>query len=218
MVKLVFTLRRLDSLTREEFSRYWREEHAPLAQRHAATLRIRRCVQTRAIDTGLDEAVAASRGSEPRFYDGVAELWWDSTRSSYDGFSLDIGAASATNWEDDVFPSAVRVSLGLSQEGRSASDANVLGDVPGNVRSIRISNSELFNEIDEGGPRFLRVGDEWMEVQEATGFDLRVRRGARSTDASTHDAGAPVIVGRSFERTISIPANRSWFRGPGEGN
>jgi EthD domain len=29
-------------------------------------------------DTDLDDALARSRGSEPRRYDGVAELWWDS--------------------------------------------------------------------------------------------------------------------------------------------
>ncbi len=78
MIKLVFSLRRREDMTREEFQRYWREEHAPLVARHAEVLRIRRYVQTHALDTDLDEAVARSRGSEPRFYDGVAELWWDS--------------------------------------------------------------------------------------------------------------------------------------------
>ena len=39
---------------------------------------IRRYVQTHARDTDLDEALAGSRGSEPRCYDGVAELWWES--------------------------------------------------------------------------------------------------------------------------------------------
>ena len=32
MIKLVFTLRRSDRLSREEFQRYWREEHAPLVK------------------------------------------------------------------------------------------------------------------------------------------------------------------------------------------
>ena len=78
MIKLVFSLRRREDMTREEFQRYWREEHAPLVKRHADVLRIRRYVQTHARDTDLDEAFAGSRASEPRFYDGVAELWWDS--------------------------------------------------------------------------------------------------------------------------------------------
>jgi uncharacterized protein (TIGR02118 family) len=78
MIKLVFTVRRREGMSRAEFQRYWREEHAALVRRHAQTLRIRRYVQTHARDTDLDEALARSRGSEPRCYDGVAELWWDS--------------------------------------------------------------------------------------------------------------------------------------------
>jgi uncharacterized protein (TIGR02118 family) len=78
MIKLVFVIRRLDGITREEFQRYWSEEHAQLVKRHAGVLRVRRYVQTHARDTDLDDALAGSRGSEPRQYDGVAELWWDS--------------------------------------------------------------------------------------------------------------------------------------------
>jgi uncharacterized protein (TIGR02118 family) len=78
MIKLVFMVRRREGITREEFQRYWREEHAELVKRHADVLGIRRYVQTHARDTDLDDALARSRGSEPRRYDGVAELWWDS--------------------------------------------------------------------------------------------------------------------------------------------
>lgn len=78
MIKLVFTIRRREGMTREEFQRYWREQHAPLVERHAEALRIRRYVQTHARETPLDEALASSRGAESGGYDGVAELWWDS--------------------------------------------------------------------------------------------------------------------------------------------
>jgi uncharacterized protein (TIGR02118 family) len=78
MIKLVFMVRRREGMTQEEFQRYWREEHAELVKRHADVLGIRRYVQTHARDTDLDDALARSRRSEPRQYDGVAELWWDS--------------------------------------------------------------------------------------------------------------------------------------------
>jgi len=78
MIKLVFMVRRREGITRGEFQRYWKEEHADLVKRHAQLLRIRRYVQTHARDTDIDGALAESRGSEPRQYDGVAELWWDS--------------------------------------------------------------------------------------------------------------------------------------------
>jgi uncharacterized protein (TIGR02118 family) len=77
MIKLVFMIRRREGISREEFQRYWKAEHAELVKRHAEHLRIRRYVQTHARDTDLDEAIAGSRGSEARQYDGLAELWWD---------------------------------------------------------------------------------------------------------------------------------------------
>ncbi len=64
MIKLVFTLRRREDMTREEFQRYWREQHAPLVKRHADALHIRRYIQVHACDTNLDEAIAGPRGSD----------------------------------------------------------------------------------------------------------------------------------------------------------
>ena len=77
MIKLAFCLRRRPELSREEFQRYWLENHAPLVRKHAQALRIARYVQ---LHTGYDEinqALRASR-SAPEPYDGVAELWWAS--------------------------------------------------------------------------------------------------------------------------------------------
>jgi uncharacterized protein (TIGR02118 family) len=77
MLKLIFCLRKLPSVSREEFHRYWRENHAALVSRHAKALRIRRYVQCHALDSPLNDALRASRGA-PEPYDGVAEVWWDS--------------------------------------------------------------------------------------------------------------------------------------------
>jgi uncharacterized protein (TIGR02118 family) len=118
MIKLTFTLRRRDEMTREEFQRYWREEHAPLVERHAETLRIRRYVQVHARDTDLDEALSASRGAEPRAYDGVAELWWDSLEDLMAGYSTEAGqAAGAELLEDERrFIDLARSPLWLGEE------------------------------------------------------------------------------------------------------
>jgi uncharacterized protein (TIGR02118 family) len=75
MMKLVFCLRRLPHLSREEFQRYWREQHAPLVARNADALRIRRYVQLHTRDDEVNAALRLSRGG-PEEYDGVAELWW----------------------------------------------------------------------------------------------------------------------------------------------
>jgi uncharacterized protein (TIGR02118 family) len=118
MIKLVFTLRRRDGMTREEFQRYWREDHAPLVKRHADTLRIRRYVQTHARETGLDEALATSRGGEPGFYDGVAELWWDSFEDLVAAYSTEAGQAAAAELLEDEqrFIDLPRSPLWLGEE------------------------------------------------------------------------------------------------------
>ncbi len=118
MIKLVFTLRRREDMTREEFQRYWSEQHAPLVKRHADALHIRRYVQVHARDTDLDEAIAGPRGSEPRFYDGVAELWWDSLEELFAAYSSDAGqAAGQALLEDEQrFIDLPRSPLWLGEE------------------------------------------------------------------------------------------------------
>ena len=118
MIKLVFNLRRREDMTREEFQRYWREQHAPLVRRHADALRIRRYVQVHARDTDLDEAIAGPRGSEPRVYDGVAELWWDSLEELVAAFSSDAGQAAGRELLEDEqrFIDLPRSPLWLGEE------------------------------------------------------------------------------------------------------
>lgn len=77
MIKIVFCLTRKEPLTRAEFARYWREEHAELVRVHADALRIRRYTQSHTLsDPRLEPAVLA-RTPDGGDYDGVAELWWD---------------------------------------------------------------------------------------------------------------------------------------------
>jgi len=101
LIKLVFTIRRREGMTRDEFQRYWRNEHARLVEDHADVLRIRRYVQTHSRDTDADEALAAARGSEPRHYDGVAELWWDSVEDLLEASSSEEGQAAANALLED---------------------------------------------------------------------------------------------------------------------
>ncbi len=102
MIKLVFNIRRRSDVEAAEFYRYWKDEHGPLVRSVAETLGIVRYVQSHTIDTPLNDALRASRNTEPR-YDGVAELWW----ASMDDFtarlaSPDAQAASAKLLEDEA--------------------------------------------------------------------------------------------------------------------
>ena len=78
MLKLTYCLHRLPSLTRVEFQRYWREEHAPLVMAAAKHLDIARYIQCHTEDHPLIAASAAARGIEGddlHTFDGVAEIW-----------------------------------------------------------------------------------------------------------------------------------------------
>src|ERR1700691_1682742 len=101
MIKLVFTLRRQEGMTREDFQTYWREKHAPLVARHAEILHIRRYVQVPLCDTELNEALAGLRGSTARVYDGAAELGWDSLEDIAAVFADETALAAAQELLED---------------------------------------------------------------------------------------------------------------------
>ena len=81
MAHLMFCLRRLPHLTREQFQRYWREVHAPLVRSHADALGLAGYVQNHALPEGVNDKLARERGS-PTSFDGVAQLWWHDRTST----------------------------------------------------------------------------------------------------------------------------------------
>lgn len=77
MVKLVFCCRRNPALSREEFQRYWLDEHGPLVRSlREAIPSMRRYVQSHTLDTPANDAIRRSRGSAEA-YDGITEVWFD---------------------------------------------------------------------------------------------------------------------------------------------
>lgn len=88
MIKIVMAVRRKDGMSPTEFRRYWLEEHGPLARGILESLGARRYVQTHTLDTDLNGALAAARGTREA-YDGIAEVWWE-------GSLEDMGAVWAT--------------------------------------------------------------------------------------------------------------------------
>ena len=79
-LKIVYCLKRLPQLTHAEFSRHWREIHAPLVEKHRSVLRIARYVQAHSDLGTLSDQLRAFRGS-PEPYDGVAEIWYESRQA-----------------------------------------------------------------------------------------------------------------------------------------
>jgi uncharacterized protein (TIGR02118 family) len=92
VVKLVFVARRRPELSKEEFARYWFEEHAALVRSLQDTIRIRKYVQSHTILTEMNAGFSQARGmpvTEPA--DGIAEAWWDSIEDMQDAFSGEEG-------------------------------------------------------------------------------------------------------------------------------
>ena len=95
MIKVTFALRRRPSLSRQDFQRYWREEHAPLVVQHAKTLGVSRYVQNHTVNTSASSALATARGAPIDHFDGVAELWWESLDDLTAGTSIAAGRDAA---------------------------------------------------------------------------------------------------------------------------
>lgn len=75
MAHLMFCLRRLPHLTREQFQDHWRNVHGPLVQSHAEAMGLSAYVQSHALPDEAQSRLARERGSPPSF-DGIAQLWW----------------------------------------------------------------------------------------------------------------------------------------------
>ena len=87
MIKLVFCLRRLPTLSASEFQRYWHDNHAELVRRHADALGIRRYTQNHTFTDARLSPVSELRGGRVDPFDGVAELWWDSVENLLEAMS-----------------------------------------------------------------------------------------------------------------------------------
>jgi uncharacterized protein (TIGR02118 family) len=68
VVKLIYCISKKPGMSIEEFQRYWREVHAPIA---GAIPGVRRYVQCHAVPETYG-------GPNAPGFDGAAELWWDS--------------------------------------------------------------------------------------------------------------------------------------------
>ncbi|WP_324828518.1 EthD domain-containing protein [Qipengyuania zhejiangensis] len=93
MIKLSFCLHRRPDLTREEFQRTWREDHAPLVKAAASHLGIVRYVQSHTFDHPIIAPSTAARGiphGDGEAFDGVAELWFE--HETFDAAPTEEGA------------------------------------------------------------------------------------------------------------------------------
>lgn len=101
MIKFVMCLTRKEGLSREAFKTYWQKEHGDFFVKNAAAIfGARKYVQSRTIDTPLNEGLRESRGLQAE-YDGVAEVWFDSEEAMVTAMSTPEGQKLATALQED---------------------------------------------------------------------------------------------------------------------
>ncbi|MGR8921224.1 MAG: EthD domain-containing protein [Gammaproteobacteria bacterium] len=77
LVKLIFPLRSLSSMSDEACQWYWRSNHGPIIRGVAPGFRMRRYLQVHYFKHPLEEALSAARGTKVPPYLGHAEAWFD---------------------------------------------------------------------------------------------------------------------------------------------
>ena len=90
MIKFVMCLHRHPDMSREEFHRYWCDNHAPLFNSFASTHKAKRYVQDHTVDSPMNEILRESRGMVQEF-DGIAEVWFESEQAFIDAMSSEEG-------------------------------------------------------------------------------------------------------------------------------
>jgi len=95
MTKVIFVLHRRPDMDRDEFSRYWRDVHGPIA---AGMPGLRRYVQNYAVPD-------AASGDPP--CDGIAELWFDSEEAMRAAFASPEGAATMADVPNFLDPDRI---------------------------------------------------------------------------------------------------------------
>jgi prepilin-type N-terminal cleavage/methylation domain-containing protein len=136
---------------------------------------------------------------------------WDSTRGLDPEFALHV-PGSDQDPRDDVWPWAVRLTITIRNGVRRP--ATLQREVGANDRELSLSTTEGFPSPDEPGQGYLKLGNEWIEVDRYRGDVVYVRRrGARGTTAQNHSifrvdvAGEPLAVehGRTFVIVRDLP-------------
>ncbi len=102
MLKMVFLINRRPDMEAEDFRRYWKETHAPIAAKLPG---LRKYVQN---------YFAAAPDGPPPMYDGFAELWWDDAEAMEQ--SLASAEGQATLADVDNFLDAERLQTFIAEE------------------------------------------------------------------------------------------------------
>jgi uncharacterized protein (TIGR02118 family) len=101
VIKVVFCLRRLPTLSSDEFYRHWFQSHGPLVRSHADALRIRRYTQGHTFSDPRTDPAIQARGCQAPPFDGVAEVYWGSVEDLLEAAGAPEGREAARELLED---------------------------------------------------------------------------------------------------------------------
>jgi len=101
MLKIIICMKRKPEMSRAEFLRYWKEDHAKVVAEVAGPMGMRRNVHNHTITTPIDERIRQIRGAEMDDYDGVVESCFDSLEALTAATSSDEGRRAAQPLAED---------------------------------------------------------------------------------------------------------------------
>ena len=96
MHKIVFLVNRRPDMEAEDFRRYWRETHGPIAAKLPG---LRKYVQNH---------FAAAPDGTPPMYDGFAELWWDDAEAMEQSLASAEGQAAVADADNFLDPERIQ--------------------------------------------------------------------------------------------------------------
>jgi hypothetical protein len=161
-------------------------------------------------------------GQETKFWDdpsgkaksGMPERIWDSTRGitapPLDKFFLSRGAVSLNDFEDDVFPQKVRITLTVDSSMPRCVYAKLLDDISESDGEFLVESTKGFE--DGGDDAYILIDDEWIKYRKKTPESFVVtQRGARNTTPTSHVRNAVIRTGKTFRYVVYIPNFREDF-------
>ncbi|MEW6025977.1 MAG: type II secretion system protein [Planctomycetota bacterium] len=96
-------------------------------------------------------------------------------------------------------PATVRITLDIKPMPLNNPKITLTESLAGDVASINLSKTLL------GAGGFIRIDDEWLQVQGKSPYKLNVLRAQRNTILASHNSGAEVQYGETIESTFYLP-------------
>jgi prepilin-type N-terminal cleavage/methylation domain-containing protein len=149
---------------------------------------------------------------------GGPEWVWDSARAGWTvqaedpqrRFTLDLGAVSATDSTDDVYPRYIEATVVVGLSSQDLPESQLVNDIGSDDKIIQLASVDRLPDVVHDN--LLKIGSEWIRFADLDGRTLRgVQRGQRGSTAKAHPRATGVRAGKTEVLMIEVPhARDSW--------